>query len=182
MNVNVTLRREVRPGDVGLVREIVTSSGFFSPAEIEIAEELVTEALERGQMISGYYFIFADLDGRTAAYACYGPDDFRPRKFHLYWIAAHEDFRRHGLGSLLIRAAEQEAKTAGAEIVAVETSSREQYAPSRAFYEKHGYVNTEVRRDHYGPGDHMLIYVKVLGAPEAAAAGQGRPSRTHADI
>lgn len=41
----LTLRETVTKADVDSVRVIVTSTGFFSAAEIDIACELVTEAL-----------------------------------------------------------------------------------------------------------------------------------------
>ncbi|MBN1105272.1 MAG: GNAT family N-acetyltransferase, partial [Deltaproteobacteria bacterium] len=50
------------PPDIKTIREIVSSSGFFSPAEVEIAGELVEERLAKG-VSSGYHFIFAEDDG-----------------------------------------------------------------------------------------------------------------------
>lgn len=168
----ISLRREVRPDDIHTVEAITASSGFFSPAEIEIAKELVAEALAQGPA-AGYFFIFAELGENCPAYACYGPDDSMPGKFHLYWIAVREDFRGQGLGGRLIEAAEHDAWAEGADYIAVETSSRAQYAPSRNFYERHGYTRKEAHPNHYGPGDHLLIYVKYLGAPETELQEDG---------
>lgn len=177
---NVSLRREIRPEDMKPLEEILVSSGFFSSPEVAIGKELLAEALENGPA-SGYFFIFADAGKETAAYACYGPDDGNPRKFHLYWIAVHENFRGHGLGSMLIEAAEHDCWAAGADMIAVETSSRAQYAPSRAFYEGHGYVRKEARRNHYGPGDHLLIYIKTFGESEFPAPTDDQSPWDHAD-
>ncbi|MDZ7346524.1 MAG: GNAT family N-acetyltransferase, partial [candidate division KSB1 bacterium] len=54
----VSFRRTVLPQDRESVREIVQSAGFFYPAEVLIAVELVNERLEKGEA-SGYHFIFA---------------------------------------------------------------------------------------------------------------------------
>ncbi|MBD3304777.1 N-acetyltransferase, partial [candidate division KSB3 bacterium] len=44
----VTYRREVITADVRHVRAILESSGFFSEAEVAVAEELVQERLAKG--------------------------------------------------------------------------------------------------------------------------------------
>jgi len=163
MSSAIVFRQKVQPDDIFRVAGIAASSGFFSHVEVEIAKELVTEALSNGDD-SGYFFIFAEVDGETTGFACHGPDTKNPRKHHLYWIAVHEQHRAHGLGSQLIDLAERNAWAAGADVIAVETSSRDQYEPTRRFYEEHGYTRKEARRNHYGPGDHLLVYLKALDA------------------
>lgn len=180
MTSQIVLRQEVRPDDVLIVGNIAASSGFFSHMEVEIAKELVTEALNNGAD-SGYFFIFAEVGGETAAFACHGPDTENPRKHHLYWIAVHESHRGHGLGSILIDTAEHNAWAAGADILAVETSSRDQYAPTRNFYEEHGYTRKEARRNHYGPGDHMLVYLKSLDGELMQQPGEDHSEWDQAD-
>jgi hypothetical protein len=44
----------------------------------------------------------------------------------------------------------------------IETSSRDQYKTTRAFYEACGYRKEAVLRDFYSPGDDKVIYVKVI--------------------
>ena len=46
----------------------------------------------------------------------------------------------------------------------VETSSRDDYAPTRAFYLACGYQIVAELPDFYAPGDGKLIYLRVLGA------------------
>ena len=44
----------------------------------------------------------------------------------------------------------------------VETSSRAEYNPTRAFYEARGYHRTATIPGYYAPGDDLVIYVKDL--------------------
>lgn len=159
----VKLREEVSPQDPASVREIVQSTGFFHAAEIEVAVELVQERLNRGPA-SGYFFIFAELGGRTVGYACYGPIACTVGSFDLYWIAVHRDFQHHGLGRLLMRAAEDRIAQAAGRRIYVETSSREQYGPTRRFYEHFGYIAEATLADFYAPGDGKVIYTKSVQA------------------
>ena len=84
--------------DVGRVRSLVTSTGFFSAAEVEIAGELVTERLTKG-IRSGYHFVLAERGSDLVAYACYGPIDGTDGSFDLYWIAVSPEEQGKGLGA-----------------------------------------------------------------------------------
>jgi hypothetical protein len=50
----------------------------------------------------------------------------------------------------------------------IDTSGRAQYGPTRAFYERMGYVRHELVPDFYSPGDDKVVYRKQLtGGPES---------------
>lgn len=163
LSIPCTLRREVRRSDVAAVREIVDSSGFFSPAEIDVAVELVEDRFSKGEK-SDYRFIFADLNGEPIGYACFGPIACTAGSFDLYWIAVNQPHRGSGLGQRLMR--ESECAIAldagGGGRIYVETSSRPQYEPTRRFYLKCGYRIDAVLEDFYAPGDGKVILVKAL--------------------
>ncbi len=164
----LSIREEVRPGDRAAVRAIVESTGFFYPDEIDIAEELVIERLEQG-LASGYHFLFledAGSGGAMLGYTCHGPSDADPTLFDLYWIAVSAGHRGGGLGATLLRLTEERARAMGGELLVAETSGRELYAPTRRFYERNGFVEARRVKDHYRPGDDMVVYHKVLGHKE----------------
>jgi len=108
--------------DEAAIRGIVSSTGFFSPAEVEVAVELVQERLRRGNA-SGYFFVFAETDRRTVGYACYGPIACTIGSFDLYWIAVHKDYQHRGLGRSLLVASERKIAESGGRRIYVETSS-----------------------------------------------------------
>jgi GNAT superfamily N-acetyltransferase len=168
----IVLRNEPVPADRETVRRIVESSGFFHPYEVDTAVELVDERLAKG-LASGYHFVFADRGVRTAGYACFGPIACTAWSWDFYWLAVDQPERGGGVGKALLR--EVEARIAGASgrRIYVETSSRPLYEPTRAFYERHGYVRASVLEDFYGPGDSKVTYVKVL---PGASAGPGVPA------
>jgi GNAT superfamily N-acetyltransferase len=157
----INYREEVRASDPQAVREIVVSSGFFRDDEVEIAVELVDERLKRGEA-SGYFFLFADVDGQTVGYTCFGPIGCTLFSYDMYWIAVREDYRNHGLGKELVRRSEQIIARMGGRRVYVETSSQEKYDPTRAFYLKRDYWEEARLKEFYAPGDDKVIYVKVL--------------------
>lgn len=165
------LRNEVGPNDPVIIDEIVRSTGFFREDEVEVAVELVAERLEKGDE-SGYEFLFAEVmvpgrdSLRTAGYSCFGLIPCTLHSYDLYWIATHRDFMNRGIGRKLLEATESAIGELGGIGIYVETSSRELYAPTRAFYEKNGYLVKARFEDFYDRDDDKIVYVKYLQKQE----------------
>jgi acetoin utilization deacetylase AcuC-like enzyme/GNAT superfamily N-acetyltransferase len=158
---SVVFRREPDPGDPERIRRLVSQTGFFSPAEVDVAEELVRERLQRGEA-SGYHFILAEHFGQLAGYACFGPIACTTASYDLFWIAVHPDFQGRGLGRRLLTQAERLIRESGGQRIYVETSQRVQYDSTRAFYDAAGYRLESVLPDFYAPGDGKAVYCKIL--------------------
>lgn len=161
MKSDLKFRTEATRFDEAHVRAIVSSSGFFSQEEILVAVELVSERLKKG-IESGYHFVFAEMNNRTVGYASFGPIPGTAISFDLYWIAVYQNYRGIGVGKRLLGEAETAITRMGGGRIYVETSSRDQYEPTRTFYSKSGYRQEAIIRDFYSPGDSKCIYVKVL--------------------
>lgn len=159
--VDLTLRSHVLPQDEENVRAIVESTGFFHTPEIDVAVELVTERLSKGEA-SGYFFIFAETDGKTAGYSCFGPTPCTQASYDLYWIAVHNDYRGQGIGRRLMQASEEAIRAAGGRRIYIETSACEQYAPTRAFYLSNDCILEATLKDFYAPGEAKCIFVKEV--------------------
>lgn len=158
----IVYREEPLPSDLQGVRKIVASSNFFSKEELDIAFELVEERLLKG-VSSGYHFLFAENgEGQMIGYACFGSIPGTRESYDLYWIAVENDVRGSGLGKEILGKVEQRIVALGGKRIYVETSSREQYEPTRAFYSKCGYLKEAELKDFYSPGDAKSIYVKAL--------------------
>ena len=59
---------------------------------------------------------------------------------------------------------ERRVTAIGGERIYIDTSSKPQYQPTRAFYEGIGYQLVARLTDFYAPGDDRMIYVKVLSS------------------
>jgi len=157
----ISWREEPRLSDMERVREIVVSSGFFSEAEIEVAVELVQERLNKG-VESGYYFLFAEQDQKVVGYSCFGPIPCTAESYDIYWIAVQQELRRSGLGVEILKNVEERIREMGGKRIYVETSSRQQYKPTRSFYTRCGYRREATLENFYSTGDHKVIYLRVL--------------------
>ncbi|MBF0537778.1 MAG: GNAT family N-acetyltransferase [Nitrospirae bacterium] len=159
--VALTLRREVRACDREDVRRILDATGVFHPREIDVAEELVIDALSKGSE-SEYLFIFADVDDTTVGYICYGAISMTEAGFDLYWIATDPRFYNRDVATKLLREAEGHIAALGGRHIFVETSSKEQYLPARGFYKKSGYIEVARVPNYYADGDDKMIMTTTL--------------------
>jgi GNAT superfamily N-acetyltransferase len=159
--MNLTFRTIPEKEDIKRIMDMVVSTGFFYDHEVEIAVELIAERLARGES-TGYHFVFAEVDGVTAAYSCYGQIEMTKSCFDLYWLVTHNDYRGKGIGKKLLEATYIEAKKMGCTMIIAETSGREKYTPTQAFYVSAGYKLEATIRDYYDKGDDKLIYIKRL--------------------
>ena len=157
-------RSAVMADDVGRVRSLVASTGFFNAAEVEVAAELVTERLTKGNR-SGYHFVLAERGPALVGYACYGPIKGTAGSFELYWIAVSPEEQRRGLGAQVYARAEAAMRKAGAQHVYADTSTSDRYAGTRGFYQRVGFVEQARLADFYAPGDGKIVYVKPLVGP-----------------
>jgi len=152
----------IQPDDREKIREILKSAGFFYEFEIETALELADETLEKGSEKSGYYWMKVREGEVMHAFANYGKNAFSTHSWDLYWIAVHNDSRNKKLGTLLLKAIEDDVRIMGGKILWIETSGRPLYAPTEAFYKRNGYCLQASLKDFYGPGDPKQIYSKEL--------------------
>ena len=160
----LTLRYEPRLADVAAVRELVERTAYFGVEEVGIAAELVEERLAKAEE-SGYEFVLADDEaGELLGYACFGKIPCTTNRYDLYWIAVDPSKQGQGLGRKLLRAAEERIVALGGARVYVDTSTKPQYAPTRAFYERCGYELDAALEGFYGPGDGKAIYRRILRA------------------
>lgn len=81
--------------------------------------------------------------------------------FDCYWIVVDPARQGTGVGTMLIEA--MEGRLAGrARLIVAETSGRDDYAPTRAFYQRTGYRPLSRIPDFYSAGDDLVVFVKYL--------------------
>ncbi|MEO8223814.1 MAG: GNAT family N-acetyltransferase [Gammaproteobacteria bacterium] len=157
-----TVRTSLRPGDPVAIEQLVRQTGFFSAEEIAIARELADDGLTLGAA-SHYRFALADRGPELAAYACYGRIPCTRSAWDLYWIAVAPHFQGRRLGRELLEHVESTVSASGGTHLYVDTSSREQYGPTRAFYQHRGYRQAADFPDFYAPRDGKIVFSKDLG-------------------
>jgi GNAT superfamily N-acetyltransferase len=157
-----TVSRGISVGDRKAVEEILRSTEYFYEFEIQTALEIADETLSKGEEKGGYWWMRIIDDDGLVAFANYGKNAFSTHSWDLYWIAVHQNSRNKKLGSVLLKAVEDDVRKAGGKILWIETSGRPLYASTEAFYQRNGYDLHASLKDFYGDGDPKQIYSKVL--------------------
>jgi ribosomal protein S18 acetylase RimI-like enzyme len=153
---------EIRPlleDDRAEVDRILSATGMFTDAEIEVADELLDIFLHKPDQ-KDYQLFVACQESRLCGYVCFGPTPATEATFDLYWIAVDPELQGQGIGKQLLRFAEQECQNLGAKLLIIETSSKELYRPTQAFYLHNGYQIEARIKDFYATGDDRLIFTR----------------------
>ena len=157
------LNLEIRPlqeADQTEVDEILTATGMFSAAEIEVADELLDVFLHKPGQKDYQIYVAHINDRQVGGYVCFGPTPATEATFDLYWIAVAPELQGHGIGRQLLHFTENECQAQGAKLLIIETSSKELYRPTQAFYQKNGYQIEARIKDFYAPHDDRLIFTR----------------------
>ena len=159
--MTLTWRTGVTADDVAKVRDVCTKTGFFIPAEVVVAGELVEGCLEDGDA-AGYHFVMCEDENGLAGFTCYGHIDVTESAYDLYWIAVDPGRQGHGIGRQLLVRTEAAIRALGGTRYYAETSSTPAYEPTRQFYLRTGFKEVAHVRDFYRLGDGKLIFERVI--------------------
>lgn len=149
--------RPLRRADREPLRRLLEGTAVFSDEEVGIAMELIDIALDQPEQ--GDYVVNVYDDGHEVlGYTCVGPTPGTEGTFDMYWIAVARGAQGRGIGRALDAHARTMIRGRGGRLIIVETSSRTDYATTRAFYERRGYAALARIADYYRPGDDLIIY------------------------
>jgi ribosomal protein S18 acetylase RimI-like enzyme len=154
---------KVRPmtqNDRAVIADLIVSVENFNKAEVDCALELVDIFLNDPDQQDYYIVVAEDFESKVHGYACYGPVPLTKGTFDLYWIATHADARGRGFGHELMNYVESRVCEQQGRLLAVETSAKESYESTIAFYRRLGYEEASRIKDFYDVGDDRLIFVK----------------------
>jgi ribosomal protein S18 acetylase RimI-like enzyme len=116
-------------------------------------------------MMEDNYWLVVEHETTVVAAAYFAPEPFSDRVWNLYFIAVAPRQQGHGTGGALLDHIEEQLRARGrdaARILLIETSSRDEYAATRAFYRRHNYDEEARIRGFYGPGDDKVVFWKSL--------------------
>ena len=172
------------PAHRARVAEILQSTENFREEEVDVALELFDESwtgedyeflgafgasssrLSTDDSADGRWLMADGCTRSLQGFACFGPTPSTDRTFDLHWIAVDRAAQGTGCGTVLLSEVERRLEALHARMLVVETSSRSDYAATRGFYLRRGYVEAARVREFYAPEDDRIILTKRLaGSP-----------------
>jgi ribosomal protein S18 acetylase RimI-like enzyme len=151
--------RNTKPDDTPRLVEIAQETGVFKPLEIVALREVLDD-YHATMSAHGHRSITYERDGLVIGFAYYAPAAMTDRTWYLYWIAVEKITQARGVGSMLLRHAEEEIRRSQGRLLLIETSSLAHYEATRLFYVKHNYEPACVLSDYYAEGDDMIVFRK----------------------
>ena len=152
--------RPMEARDKGPVLGLVRATGFFTEAEVGVAEELMDAYLDEPGQEDYHVVVVENEAGDVAGYLTWGPTPLAEDAYDLYWMAVAPSGQGKGRGKELVRWLEAEVVERRGRMIIIETSSQPKYEPTRGFYLGLGYKEVARVPDYYRPGDDRIIYTK----------------------
>ena len=145
------------------VLELVAATGAIRPDEMDVAREVLDEAIAQGA--GGHYQSYAaEVEGRVAGWVCFGPTPCTVGTWDVYWLAVSPLLHGRGIGTRLMDHAHAMIAGLGGRLAIVETSGRPDYERARRFYLACGYREASRLPDFYAPGDDKIVYGRMISA------------------
>jgi len=148
--------------DKGAVLGLVRATGFFTPAEVDVAEELMDVYLGKPDQKDYDVVVVEGEGGAPAGYMTWGPTPLAEGAYDLYWMAVAPSEQGKGRGKELVRWLEGEVDGRHGRVIIIETSSQPKYHGTRQFYIDLGYKEVARVPDFYRAGDDRVIYAKYF--------------------
>jgi len=154
--------RPMLAGDKDAVLGLIRATGFFTEAEVGVAEELMDVYLGQPDQ-KDYGVVVVENDrGGPAGYMTWGPTPLAEDAYDLYWMAVAPSEQGRGRGKELVRWLEAEVGRRNGRVIIIETSSQPKYHGTRQFYIDLGYKEVARVPDFYRAGDDRVIYAKYF--------------------
>jgi len=154
--------RPMLAGDKDGVLGLIRATGFFTEAEVGVAEELMDVYLGQPDQ-KDYGVVVVENDrGGPAGYMTWGPTPLAEDAYDLYWMAVAPSEQGRGRGKELVRWLEAEVGRRNGRVIIIETSSQPKYHGTRQFYIDLGYKEVARVPDFYRAGDDRVIYAKYF--------------------
>jgi GNAT superfamily N-acetyltransferase len=154
--------RRMAARDKDAVLGLVRATGFFTEAEVAVAQELMDIYLGRPGQKDYEVVVVEDGAGAPAGYMTWGPTPLAEDAYDLYWMAVAPSEQGKGRGKALVRWLEDEVGRRDGRVILIETSSQPKYRGTRQFYIDLGYKEVARVPSFYRAGDDRVIYAKYF--------------------
>lgn len=154
--------RAMEARDKTPVLGLVRATGFFTDAEVAVAEELIDVTLDRPDQKDYNVVVIEDGAKGVVGYMTWGPTPLAEDAYDIYWMAVAPSEQGKGRGRELVAWLEDEVRRRDGRVVIIETSSQPKYHGTRRFYLDLGYKEVARVPDFYRAGDDRVIYAKYF--------------------
>lgn len=145
----------VEKADVSPLKQVLDTIELFPS---EMLDDMIFDYFENPE--SSDIWFTEILEGVPISIAYCAQEKLTEGTWNLYALGVKSNIQSKGTGSRMMGFIETLLKERGERILIIDTSSSEDFASTRTFYEKLGYTKEAVIRDFWEDGDDKVIYWK----------------------
>jgi len=165
--------RPLQQDDIPTLLALTADTGVFRPHEVDTLAEVFADYFTAMRECDHQAYVW-QTERELRGFVYYAPAPLTDRTWYLWWIVVAREHQRQGWGSRLLRFVEHDLRSRGARLLLIETSSQPAYAPTRAFYLKHGYQVCATVPDFYTDGDSLVIFARRFTSPDPPRQADSR--------
>ncbi len=144
------------------IQRLVAEAGVFTSSELNDVTEMIehyAKFCSNDELLTYVY----EIGGKVVGFISFGLG-MGNKTYEVYWICVSPEYQGQGIGSKLLKFAENYVSRAGCRMLFIETSSKKEYWRARDFYERMGYCSQAIVKDYFDDGDNKVIYSKRMPA------------------
>jgi ribosomal protein S18 acetylase RimI-like enzyme len=149
--------RPTQAEDVPALIIVVDETGLFPS---DMLQDMLAGFLSKTQ--SNEILLTSEMKGQAVGFCYAVPEKLTDGTWNMLAIAVLPTQQGGGLGSAIAKELEHSLRTLGQRILIADTSGTEQFAQTREFYRKCGYVEEARIRDFWAAGDDKVTFRKGL--------------------
>jgi len=154
------LKMNIKPtelGDVAALQLVLDGTGLFPSAMLPG----MIDAFINGQAPEEIW-LTCEHGGQPLGFCYSVPEKLTEGTWNMLALAVLPSAQSRGVGSAICGQLEEVLRKRRHRILIAETSGAAEYAKTRAFYEKIGYVREARIRDFWSAGNDKIVYWKAL--------------------
>lgn len=149
--------RPTRSQDLPALRNVLDGTGLFPS---DLLPDMLGGFLSNKS--SEDIWMTCEKDGAAIGFCYAAPEALTEGTWNMLAIAVLPTEQGCGAGGAIVAALEDRLRSDGHRIVIADTSGTEEFAQTRAFYQKNGYALEARIRDFWSVGDDKIVFWKAL--------------------
>lgn len=142
--------------DLQQLAAIVDEAGLFPP---EMLPDMVAPFLSGSE---DELWLTAHVDNQAVGLCYAKSEDLTDGTWNMLALGVLEANRASNIGRTIVQSLETKLAAAGSRLLIVDTSSSDDFAAARAFYNAIGYAQEARIADYWAQGDDKIIFTKSL--------------------
>ena len=144
--------------DIARLQTVLEETGLFPS---EMLPEMMQDFLSNPESQS--LWLTCEDQGEPIGFCYAAPEELTDGTWNMLAIAVHPMTQSRGAGAAILASLEALLRERGQRVLIADTSGKDAFSGTRAFYAQNGYTQEARIRDFWAEGDDKITFWKRLG-------------------